>query len=47
MEKIYKIWTDESLRKELVNKGYERIKNMTLENYAKQWEEIIRECIKM
>jgi len=46
-EKIYKIWTDESLRKELVNKGYERIKNMTLENYAKQWEEIIRECIKM
>ena len=46
-EKIYKIWNDESLRKELVNKGYERIKNLTLENYSKQWEEIIRECIKM
>lgn len=45
-EKIYKIWTAESLRKELVNKGYERIKNLTLENYAKQWEEIIREAIR-
>ena len=45
-EKIYKIWNDESLRKELVNRGYERIKNLTLENYSKQWEEIIREAIR-
>ena len=40
-EKIYTVWTDENLRKELIRKGYERIKDMTLENYAKQWEEII------
>jgi glycosyltransferase involved in cell wall biosynthesis len=40
-EKIYTIWTNESLRKELIQKGYERIKDLTLENYAKQWEKII------
>jgi glycosyltransferase involved in cell wall biosynthesis len=40
-EKIYKVWTDENLRKELITKGYERAKDMTLENYAKKWEEVI------
>jgi len=45
-EKIYKIWTDEGLRKDLVSKGCERVKNLTLENYAKQWEEIIKEAIR-
>jgi len=40
-DKIYKIWIDEKLRAELVKKGYDRIKNLTLENYAKQWENII------
>ena len=44
-EKIYIIWTDENLRKELVKKGYERVKNMTLENYAKQWEQIIDKAL--
>ncbi|ADR19863.1 glycosyltransferase family 4 protein [Calditerrivibrio nitroreducens] len=41
-EKIYKIWIDEELRKTLVRKGYERIKDFTLENYAKEWEKIMR-----
>jgi len=41
-EKIYKIWVDENLRTELVKKGYDRIKNLTLENYAKQWEDVIK-----
>jgi len=41
-EKIYKIWVDENLRAELVKKGYDRIKNLTLENYAKQWEDVIK-----
>jgi glycosyltransferase involved in cell wall biosynthesis len=40
-KKIYRIWTDENLRKELIQKGYERVKDLTLENYAKQWEDII------
>jgi len=40
-EKIYKMWIDESIRKELTQKGYQRVKNLTLENYAKQWEKII------
>ncbi len=45
-EKIYKIWIDEDLRKALVQKGFERIKNMTLENYAKEWEKVIKEALK-
>jgi glycosyltransferase involved in cell wall biosynthesis len=44
-EKIYQIWTDENLRQNLISKGYERVKNMTLENYAKQWENIIDEAL--
>ena len=35
-EKIYKVLTDKSFRKELVQNGYERVKNLTHENYAKQ-----------
>lgn len=36
---------DESLRKELIRKGYERANVMTLENYAKKWGKIIDEKI--
>lgn len=45
-EKIYRIWTDESLRRELIQKGYERVKDLTLENYATQWEKVIDEALK-
>ena len=44
-EKIYRIWIDENLRAELVQKGYNRIKDLTLENYAKQWEDVIKEAL--
>jgi glycosyltransferase involved in cell wall biosynthesis len=40
-EKIYAVWTDENLRRDLIQKGYKRIKDMTFENYAKQWEKVI------
>lgn len=46
-EKIYKIWTDENLRQELIRKGYERTKELTLENYAKKWERVIKEALKI
>ncbi len=45
-EKIYRIWIDENLRRELIKKGYQKVKNLTLENYAKQWEKIIEEALK-
>lgn len=45
-EKIYKVWTDKDLRKELAKRGYEMVKYLTLENYAKQQEKIIEEVIK-
>jgi glycosyltransferase involved in cell wall biosynthesis len=44
-EKIYNIWVNENLRRELVRKGYERIKNLTIENYAKEWGKILEEAI--
>lgn len=43
-EKIYWIWTDEDLRKRLTQKGYEKVKDMTLENYSRQWEKVIEEA---
>lgn len=44
-DKIHKMWTDENLRKELVRKGYKRVQGLTLENYAKQWENIIDQAV--
>ncbi|MEN3014693.1 MAG: glycosyltransferase, partial [bacterium] len=41
-EKIYRIWTDSDLRRELAERGYNRIKQMTIENYAKQWNNILK-----
>jgi glycosyltransferase involved in cell wall biosynthesis len=42
-EKTYNIWTNENLRDELINKGFERVKDLTIENYAKEWEKILEE----
>ena len=46
-EKIYRVWMDEGLRQELIKKGHYRVKDMTLENYAKQWEQVIEEALDM
>lgn len=46
-EKIYRIWTDENLRREIIQKGYDRIKDITLEKYTKQWEQVIEEALNM
>jgi len=45
-DKIYKIWLDKDLRSDLTKKGYKRVKDMTLERYAKQWEAVIDEALK-
>jgi glycosyltransferase involved in cell wall biosynthesis len=44
-KKIHTIWKDETLRMDLVKKGYAKVKNLTIENYAKQWEIIIKEVL--
>lgn len=44
-DKIYKIWMDKDLRSDLIRKGYKKVKDMTLERYAKQWEAIIDEAL--
>jgi len=46
-EKIYRIWTDEDLRRELMKKGHYRVKDMTLEKYTKQRERVIEEALNM
>lgn len=45
-EKVYKIWTDESLRKEMIRKGHEQAKNLTLEYYGKKWADVIEEALR-
>jgi len=44
-DKIYKIWVDRDLRSDLIRKGYKKVKDMTLERYAKQWEAVIGEAL--
>jgi len=44
-EKIYRIWTDEKLRAGLVCKGFGQTRDITMENYAKKWENIIKESL--
>lgn len=44
-DKIYKIWVDKDLRNDLIRKGYKKVKDMTLERYAKQWEDVIDEAL--
>ncbi len=44
-EKIYRIWVDKDLRSDLIRKGYKKIQDMTLERYAKQWEDVIEEAL--
>lgn len=45
-EKIYKIWKNESLKNELIQKIHKKIKELTLENYAKKWENVINQALK-
>jgi glycosyltransferase involved in cell wall biosynthesis len=41
-EKIYMIWTDEDLRRRLIEHGSQKRKNeLTQDGYAKQWESVI------
>lgn len=44
-DKLYKIWTDDELRKELSEKGFERVKNLNTDSYARMWIDIINSSI--
>ena len=44
-DKISTIWTNAGLRKELIKKGYERIRGLTLETYAQKWKKLIEKAI--
>ena len=38
--KVLLVWKDDSLRKQLVQNGFSRVKELTLENYAKRWQKL-------
>jgi len=44
-EKIYQVWMDRSLREKLIGYGFARIKTLTLEHYAQQWDEVIEQSL--
>lgn len=44
-EKISLLWGNEELKNKLIVRGYERSKNINLENFAKKWELIIKQAI--
>jgi len=44
-KKIYHIWSDDKLRSGLIKKGHERVRDLTLENHAMQWEKVIAEAL--
>jgi len=45
-EKVYKVWTDENLRKEMIERGYSQAQNLTLESYGKEWLSVIEEALR-
>jgi len=44
-DKIYRVWVDENLRKELIGQAREKSKEITLENYARKWKEVVNEAL--
>ncbi len=42
-EQIYRLWTNQSLREDLSQKGKERIRGLTFENYSKKWGNVVRD----
>ena len=46
-EKIYKIFSNESLRATLIEKGHQKIKNFTIENYALQWDNLLNKAFQI
>jgi hypothetical protein len=44
-DKIYSMWMDEAMRKDLVQKGYKKIRYLTQEHHAKIWEECITDTM--
>jgi glycosyltransferase involved in cell wall biosynthesis len=39
-KKIYRIWVDKDSRQKLIKKGYNKVENLTFENYANSGKEL-------
>src|SRR3989344_467218 len=44
-EKISKVWQDEILRQQMIQKGYEKVENFTFEIYADQWIAAVKKAL--
>lgn len=44
-EKIYKVWQNQELREELIKYGKKKNETITLDNYNKQWREVINKVL--
>lgn len=44
-EQVRRVWTDERLRQELVQKGRERVETLSLEHFGRRWREAIEEAL--
>jgi len=44
-KKIYDLWTNETLRRNLAEMGLEKAKNFTLEKFIMQWEDLIDKAL--
>lgn len=45
VEKIAKVWKDEPLRNQMVEKGYLKVKDLNFDNYAKEWIEVVKKAL--
>lgn len=44
-DKLYTIWTNKKLREELIQKGFNRLNDLSTENYAQKWIDLINESL--
>lgn len=44
-EKISKVWSDENLRKKMIQAGYQKTKGLNFENYAKMWTSAVKKAL--
>ncbi len=45
VEKMREVWQNENLRREMIEKGYEQVKNLTFENYAAEWIAAVKKAL--
>lgn len=45
VEKIVKVWKNEPLRNQMIEKGFKQVQNLNFENYAKEWVRVVKKAL--